>query len=196
MNKPLLILDIDETLVFASHEKSNDLMGISVFDYIVYERPYLQKFLDSVYPFYLMAIWSSAGDEYVQEVVEKTILRHYTFEFIWGRSRATFRRNIEMDESREYTSDSNHYHYVKPLKKVKRIGYNLKRTLIIDDTPHKSKLNYGNAIYPIPFEGHKNDDELKKLASYLIKIRNTPNFRTIEKRGWKNKVSDQNENSV
>ena len=46
-----------------------------------------------------------------------------------------------------------HRRYLKPLKKVKRMGWRLERMLIVDDTPEKCLRNYGNAIHPLPFEG-------------------------------------------
>ena len=65
----------------------------------------------------------------------------------------------------------------------------LDRVLIVDDSPHKSKLNYGNAIYPISFEGNQDDDELNILAKYLYSIKDGRNFRRIEKRNWRSKVN-------
>ncbi|MNE16564.1 hypothetical protein D3C80_1095130 [compost metagenome] len=45
------------------------------------------------------------------------------------------------------------YYYVKRLSKVKRKGFLLERTLIIDDIAEKSTLNYGNAIQIAEFTG-------------------------------------------
>lgn len=78
--------------------------------------------------------------------------------------------------------------YIKDLKKVKRLGYSLERILFIDDTPGKMARNYGNAVYVTPFEGDEQDDELERLADYLSTIRNEPNFRWLEKRGWRNRI--------
>lgn len=51
----------------------------------------------------------------------------------------------------------NKYEYAKRLKKVQRRGYNLRRVLIVDDTPEKVLHNYGNAIYATPFLGDPAD---------------------------------------
>ena len=61
--------------------------------------------------------------------------------------------------------------------------------LIIDDSPEKTKDNYGNAIYINVFEGNQNDQELQVLSEYLHSIKNTNNVRSLEKRGWRNQVS-------
>lgn len=183
----MLILDIDETLIFASKPKLEIEEESSVFDYFVYQRPFLKDFLDSVNRDYRLAVWSSASDDYVVEVVKNTILCKYEFEFVWGRSKATYRRDFELDEMRVYGSHNDHYHYVKSLKKVKKNGYDINRILIVDDSPHKSKLNYGNAIYPVSFVGDIDDTELLILAKYLESIKDCENFRRLEKRYWRSK---------
>jgi len=80
------------------------------------------------------------------------------------------------------------HHFEKHLDKLKRLNWPLERILIVDDSPEKSKQNYGTAIYPNPFEGEQNDDELKYLASYLEKLKDSSNVRKIEKRGWRHFV--------
>lgn len=188
MKKALLILDLDETLIHASAQKLERREQAKVFEYYIYERPFLKDFLMSVQRFYELSIWSSAGDEYVTEVIAKTILSEFNFSFVWGNSRAVFRRNFELEEQRIINEIRDHYQYVKPLKKVRRKGYKLERILIVDDTPHKSKLNYGNAIYPHPYEGEENDRELQLLSNYLESIKDVKNFRKIEKRGWRSSL--------
>jgi len=153
---------------------------------LVYKRPYLQEFLNRIKDNFLIAIWSSASDDYVEEVVKNLIPNDLRLEFVWGRSRCSYRRNIMIDENGYYDPDpSNHHFYIKPLKKLKRQGYNLNRILIVDDSPHKSKDNYGNAIYPKAFLGDPNDMELKFLAKYLTSLKNRENVRSIEKRNWR-----------
>ena len=156
-----------------------------IFDYYVYERPYLIQFLNQVKLDYNLAIWSSAGDDYVEEIIRQTRLNKYEFKFVWGRSKATYRINFEQDDFQDYRADYSHYHYVKPLKKVKKLGYKIERILIVDDSPHKSKLNYGNAIYPKSYVGDVEDDELLRLSKYLSSIKDCENFRKIEKRNWR-----------
>lgn len=187
--KTLLILDIDETLVHATKSTLNKELDFKVFDYNVYVRPHLEYFIQSIENDFLLAIWSSASDDYVQEIVNKIIPQDVDLEFVWGRSRCTYRRNLSIDEFGYFDDDiRNHYHYIKPLKKVKKQGYNLDRILIIDDSPHKSMDNYGNAIYPKEFTGDQSDNELKLLAKYLGTIKNKNNVRSIEKRNWRSRI--------
>ena len=44
--KILLILDVDETLVFATEKELSRKADFIVFDYHVYKRPYLNQFLE------------------------------------------------------------------------------------------------------------------------------------------------------
>ena len=185
-NKILLILDVDETLVFGTNKELSRKADFVVFDYYIYKRPHLAEFIAQIKNDFLIAIWSSASDEYVEEVVKQIIPKDVKLEFVWGRSRCTYKRNLQIDDNGYYDDNYlNHYHYIKPLKKIKRKGYQLERILIVDDSPHKSKDNYGNAIYPKEFRGEKNDDELLKLITYLKTLKDKSNVRVIEKRNWR-----------
>lgn len=185
MKNKLVILDLDETLIFGTSEKLDRDEDFKVFDYYVYKRPYLNEFILEVNKHFKIAVWSSAGDEYVQEVSKQIKPENIDFEFVWSRDKAVYQRNFE-----EHGDVESHYHYVKPLKKVKKLGYSLNEVLIIDDSPHKAKLNFGNAIYPRAYEGEIIDDELKSLSQYLQMIKDKEDFRKIEKRNWKTKVKN------
>ena len=176
MKKTLLVLDLDETLLYATKDKLIQQEDFVLGVYYVYVRPNLDYFLSRVAQDFKLAIWSSADDAYVEELVGKIKPAAIDFEFIWGRSRTTKKRKSVTDE----------YYYVKRLSKVKRKGFLLESTLIIDDTAEKSMLNYGNAIQIAEFTGNANDDELLLLATYLEKFKNVENVRQIDKRNWRN----------
>jgi RNA polymerase II subunit A small phosphatase-like protein len=105
---------------------------------------------------------------------------------VWGRSRCTPFTTPQIDDYEYYNLDSpSSYEYAKRLKKVRRRGFPLAQTLIVDDTPAKVRQNYGNAIYIKPYLGEVADEELRHLAPYLLLLKSTEDFRTIEKRGWR-----------
>jgi len=186
----LVILDIDETLVYATKDQLDQKHHFKVGDYFVYKRPCFNQFIEYITNNFSFAIWSSATDSYVTEMVEKLGLHEKT-EFCWARSKATFKRPTTFDSDGDLNIDSiDHHFFVKRLKKVKKLGFELEKVLIIDDTPHKSQDNYGNAIYISEFRGNPNDTELLTLMSYLDTLRDIENVRTIEKRGWKEKVKN------
>jgi len=173
-DKLLLVLDLDETLIHASKQPLELTHDFMVFDFYVYQRPNLQWFLKKASNSYQLAIWSSASDDYVQAIAKKIKPENVDFQFIWGRSRCTTRRDYDLDQ----------YFREKRLKKLKRHGYSLEKILIVDNTPEKLKDNYGNAIYIKSFEGDQSDNYLTLLYNYLETLKETTNVRIIEKRGW------------
>lgn len=183
----LLILDLDETLIHATEQDLGIPFVCQVGKYKVYERPYLRDFLEICNRFFELAIWSSATEDYVSEIVQNVLPTHIKFSFVWGRNRCTPIISPHFDEYGHYNMDINsYYEYAKKLHKLKRKGYRLEQILIVDDTPAKLAYNYGNAIYIKPFTGSPADCELQKLMQYLPTLKDEPNVRTIEKRGWRN----------
>lgn len=180
----LLILDLDETLIFATEEKLQAPADFEVFQYFVYKRPHLDEFIRQVSQWYDLAVWSSASDPYVEAISQKIFPTDIHLNFVWGRSRATLPRNFDP----HLYWDINHQHFVKDLSKLKKKGWPLRRILIVDDTPEKSARNYGNAIYPQIFEGDEEDEELLLLANYLETLKDCQNVRVIEKRRWRDQT--------
>ncbi|MEM8640250.1 MAG: HAD family hydrolase [Cyanobacteria bacterium P01_G01_bin.54] len=176
MNRHLLILDLDETLVFATEDPLSYTPDFQLEDYSVYYRPYLNQFLAQVFDGFQVAVWSSAGTSYVQEVVELIFSNPNALEFIWSAKRCTQR----------YDAMDSAFYWIKNLKKVKRRGFNLDRVLMIDDTPQKLEKNYGNLIQVRPFEGDRSDTELRDLLPFLDSLRTMDNVRKVEKRHWRN----------
>ncbi|MBD2766653.1 HAD family hydrolase [Hymenobacter sp. BT664] len=185
-SKILLILDLDETLLHATASKLGDNFAFQLYHYYVYKRPGLDAFIAACAEKFQLAVWSSASDDYVAEVVKRIFSEEIKLAFVWGRSRCTPISTARADELGYYHCDySSHYEYAKLLKKVKRLGFNLNRVLIVDDTPAKVRNCYGNAIYPEPFLGNPNDQELSMLAAYLDTLKAVENTRSIEKRPWR-----------
>ena len=187
--KPLLILDLDETLIHATEHPKCNYWDFEAFHYKVTKRSYLNEFLSEISKVFTIAVWSSDSDDYVTKIVETIFPKDYPLLFVWGRSRATYKIDYNKMNWKEKIESFNHYSYIKRLSKVKRVfGISLENMLIVDDTPFKCQYNYGNAIYPSEFTGDPNDDELLLLTQYLIQLSSSANFRTIEKRNWKQTI--------
>lgn len=172
--RQLLVLDLDETLIHSADEPLQWPADFQFDRFQVYLRPGLDSFLRRALELFNVAVWSSASDDYVAQLVARIFPDPTALAFIWGRSRNTLRRNVELDE----------YYHVKDLRKVKRLGYSLERILVVDDSREKVERNYGNAICVRPFEGDPSDRELDLLGRYLERFPSLANVRTIEKRGW------------
>ncbi|TPG72091.1 HAD family hydrolase [Hymenobacter nivis] len=193
-DKILLILDLDETLIHATVNKLGDDFAFELYQHYVYKRPGLDAFIAACAEKFDLAVWSSASDGYVKQVVAQIFPTAVKPVFVWGRSRCTPLVLPRLDEYGYYNLDgASHYEYAKILKKVKRLGFDLERVLIVDDTPEKVRNCYGNAIYPTPFLGDPDDNELAVLAQFLHSLHDVQNVRSIEKRHWKQQFLAGNE---
>jgi carboxy-terminal domain RNA polymerase II polypeptide A small phosphatase len=175
MNRKLLVLDIDETLVYGTEQPLERVADLHVGQYHVYFRPHLSDFLDVCFRWFEVGVWTSSGESYACEVV-RTIMAARNRVFLWDRRRCT----------RRYDSESASYYWVKDLAKLKRKGYCLGEILVVDDTPQKAERNYGNYIQVTEWEGDQSDNELLLLKEYLATLVAVPNVRLVEKRGWRN----------
>ena len=173
--KPLLVLDLDETLIRSVADEGDRECDFELFVYKVNIRPGVAEFLEKVQQWYELAVWSSASPEYVTAVVCRLFAAPERLKFTWSGRRCTMK----------FSADEYHWFPVKTLKKITRHGFRLERTLIVDDTPSTAIRNYGNLIRVRPFFGDQSDRELSLLAAYLYSIRDIPNFRALEKRLWR-----------
>ena len=144
--KPLtLILDLDETLI--SFVYSNENEGISRI------RPYLYYFLDLVKQYYELILFTAATREYadpILDVIEEN--KGYYFNHRLYRESCTI-------------IDNNY------MKEIRRIGRDIKRTIIVDNMAQNFKMEKENGILISSFWGEdSNDRALLNLGRILINI--------------------------
>ena len=173
--KKLIILDIDETLVYASGTKIGRTPDFMTPLYHVYKRPYLHEFLDYCFAHFDVAIWTTAGSDFAEMIYREIISQHGELVFLWSYAKCTVRFNPELQDTT----------LIKNLKKVKKLGYPLEHVIMVDDTPAKLQLNYGNQVCVSEFLGDKSDDEFKHLIPFLDYLSKADNIRRIEKRNWR-----------
>jgi TFIIF-interacting CTD phosphatase-like protein len=174
--RPLLILDLDETLVWATEEEPRGGCDFRVLQYHVTRRPHLATFLDSVIEWFDVGVWTSSSDGYARAVTAEVFGEVSRLKYMWSASRCTQR----------FDEKTHAVHSIKDLKKVRRLGYPLERVLMIDDSPEKLSRHYGNHLGLRPFEGDPQDRELLAVLPYLEWIRSQEDMRRIEKRSWRN----------
>ena len=177
----LLILDLDETLIYASETALGRAPDFRTSLYAVYVRPHAYAFIESVLERYRVAVWSSSMRGYGERVIRNLFPEETTLEFAWFQERCTTAFNPEYQQ----------YHYVKDLRKVRRRGFDLDRVLVVDDTPEKHVRNYGNLVPVTPYFGEEDDDELLLLLEYLRTIESHPALRSLEKRGWRASITGE-----
>lgn len=179
MDRLLVILDLDETLIHAAERPLARAPDFRVYGYAIYKRPHVDGFLAGLFSQYDVAIWTASGRLYAEAVLTQLLGGVDRFAFVWCADRCTARFD-------EWTGSRS---TVKPLRKVRKRGYDLARVLVVDDSPEKHVLNYGNLIHVTPFEGDAADTELALLATYIDSLASEPNLRAIEKRGWRQRLA-------
>jgi RNA polymerase II subunit A small phosphatase-like protein len=175
MDQQLLILDLDETLVFGAERPLDRACDFRAGPYYVYKRPFLKEFLAAVAAGFELAVWSSASAPYVHAIVAELFPEPAALRFVWSRERCTQRLHPEWLD----------YYWLKNLKKVKRLGFDLERVLMIDDSPEKLSQHYGNHLRIAPYLGDLADRELESVLPFLAQLRAIENLRLVEKRNWR-----------
>lgn len=167
----LLILDLDETLIFSDRTPNNPFMKSGPFH--VHKRPHLDHFINTVKDWFSLAVWSAGSEDYVQPILNQ-IFSGIELEFVYTEERCTFRR---IENSKGDLIEA-------AIKNLKKVDWPIDNILVIEDCP-ENILTYGNVIRIKAFCGDPKDDELLNLLPFLESIKNERNIRKIEKRKWR-----------
>jgi len=195
--KGLLLLDLDETLIHSEEfprtqpsEKDFDFrIGFKGEDYwyMTKKRPFLDEFIKFSFENFDVGVWTASTDDYATIVLENIGIDKNLLKCFYTRENCGMRLDYE----------TNSYYGVKNLQKLKKRAWSkpyttkvsqmreLDRILIVEDIAETAVNNRSNLILIKPFYFDNNDTELLKLISYLQKIKDEPNYRTIDKRNWR-----------
>jgi hypothetical protein len=157
--RPLVILDLDETLICAverSENRSIDLpercesyrLRKRFGPYWIYPRPGLQEFLSKLFKKYRVAVWTAAGSSYAMFVIHTFLLRR-------GRSLEFIQWSAHCDRSEEM------FDHQKKLAMLK--GIEKGPTVLLDDAEHvrQSQTNVVDSrCWDVRQEGAEEDDFL------------------------------------
>jgi RNA polymerase II subunit A small phosphatase-like protein len=163
-SKKLLVLDLDNTLIFTSRvERECDfVIELGLEKFWVTKRPYLDLFLKGLCVDYDLAIWSASTKDYMDLILAHIIPVDVKLVFVYDRMRCVKKRcNWVSSEAIEF---------IKPLTKIwrrKTNPYTRKNTLIIDDRSITYCRNYGNALSIRGYYGDSQDSELLILYPKL-----------------------------
>lgn len=178
-----IILDLDQTLISAEADEDYDFKKYKnkakMFNYkdmdgyyIVFERPYLQTFLDFLFKNFNVSIWTAASKDYALFIIEKIIIANKeerNIDFIFFSYHCDVSKKMKKG-----TKDLSMLWDVYNLEE-----YNKNNTFIIDDYDEVFNLQPDNCIFVKPFEftkeGSENDNFLKELILHLKKIKNKKN---------------------
>lgn len=180
VNPKLLVLDLDETLVFAAETELDRPADLIVAGYHVYKRPHLDEFLAYAFARFRVGVWTSSGRLYAEPLVAE-LMAGRPVEFVWSSMRCSIARDWNTGG---HTTQ-------KRLAKLKKLGFKLSEMIGVDDTPSKYARNYGNLVQVREWSGELEDDELVSLMRYLAVLGDVVNVRSVEKRNWRERLASK-----
>jgi TFIIF-interacting CTD phosphatase-like protein len=111
--KLLLVLDIDETLIYASETRLDRPPDFTTTRYSVYIRPHLEEFLSFCFENFSVGVWTSASASYAKVVLREIMPElHNHLIFVYSQWECSTRFDAELQN----------YYPRKPIKKLKQFG--------------------------------------------------------------------------
>lgn len=170
-----IILDLDQTIIsseyltqFKEWPQTARLKRVQMpGEFVIFQRPYLQEFLDYIFKNFNVSVWTAASRDYGLFIVENFIL-------------------IKPERKIDFYFYSYHCNYsMKTVKKLKPldllwdtfglIDYNKDNTMIVDDNIDVYKIQPKNTFMIKEFKYDEPDSdkdvELKKLMQLLKKFK-------------------------
>jgi len=175
-----IVLDLDQTLISAevleeyNIEKNKDKckkFNYKNMDdyYIIFQRPYLQKFLDYLFANFNVSIWTAASKDYALFIIDKIIIDNKP-----ERKIDWIFFSYHCDVSKKIKKSSKNLNMLWDVYKIS--GYSIDNTFIIDDYDEVYNSQPNNSIMVPEFqyydENSENDDFLKKLIKQLKTLNN------------------------
>lgn len=166
-----IILDLDETLIHTvaitqgyspQRAKENDFhFNIDGQYYWVKRRPGLNLFLEFVFKYFNVGIWTAGDREYAKQICKNILNRNQLrrIKFIYSR------QFCHLDVSSKPAM------FTKPLVRIFDLYPTFKssNTLIIDNTYNVMKFNPQNGVHIPDFTGDRADHYLYHIRNVVIK---------------------------
>jgi len=168
----LVILDLDETLVHVPDHPLDRRADFDVLGHDGYRRPHLAAFLDGLRGRHDVAIWTTAQRDYADAIVSAIVPWRSELAFVWTAEQC----------SPHVDAQTGHRGAIKDIEAVRSEGYDLSRTVMIDDAPERHPCSSANLVPIPPFLGDPRDTELGRLATFIEALARQPDVRAVEKR--------------
>ncbi|KIM86178.1 hypothetical protein PILCRDRAFT_816102 [Piloderma croceum F 1598] len=200
--KKLLVLDIDYTILDTKPLTSGALPPAEC------ARPRLHEFLEAIYPYYDICIWSQTSWIWLEtKLVELGMLgsdRNYKISFgdnltgILTVNTCILMVCPVLDKTCMFTvfterGNTPYTHSVKALQIIWNHfpRFSAKNTIHVDDLSRNFALNPQEGLKINAFKNAHtaeamNDRELEKLARYMLHIALVDDFRSLQHKNWKN----------
>ncbi|MCA9538571.1 MAG: HAD family hydrolase [Myxococcales bacterium] len=172
----LLVLDLDETLIYATRrpEAVSRTPEAEIDGYSVYRRPHLDSFLGAMFEWFRVGIWTSSGAGYAADMID----------WLGVGPQLEFMMSLPHCEP-WFDPESARWVASKPIATLVRMGFAPAGILVVDDTPRKLRYDYTHLVPILPFTGQRHDEELKALLWFLESLGRETDVRPISKRGWR-----------
>jgi len=182
-NKINIYLDLDETLIFSIDIRRKKVLPTIIekfkhhnFDneYIIMERPGLQAFLDWLFKYFNVSVWSAASPDYVDFIVKHVVI---------GDTSRKIKRVLNSDNCDKsqmiYGED-----FLKKLQMLWEVyklpNHSAENTILLDDLWLNVKAQPENSLRIKKFLGKDdNDSEFLKIKSKLEDV--LVNYKTKRK---------------
>lgn len=131
-------------------------------DYVIFERPGLQKFLDYIFANYNVSVWTAASKDYALFIAKKCILSNRSnrkLDFIFW--------SYHCDMSTKVGKGTKDLSLLWDYYKIP--GYNDMNTYILDDYDHVFNIQPKNCIIAPPFYFRSKYSDKDKFLYNLIK---------------------------
>lgn len=172
MERLLVILDLDETLVHVPDWPLGRRADFHVLGHPGYRRPHLEAFLSELRDRYEVAVWTAARRDYAEEVVAAICPWRSELAFVWSGE----------DCVEHLDGEGGGWSAVKDVRRVRERGYDLGRVVMVDDSPEKHLHGRENLIPIAPFLGDGADAELPAVAALLRSLSAEPDVCVASRR--------------
>lgn len=167
--RKLLVLDLDETLIYARSSPTDYYdftidTGGSI--YYVQKRPYLDVFLRYAAEYFDIAFWTAATRYYAEEILRRIL-------------------HVSIEPKFLFTREETSFIYKRPVKDLYYVWsswshYDETNTLVLDDNSHTYRYNVANALRIRSFQGDVRDNELIHLLHVLEEISKSNDVRFLQ----------------
>jgi len=170
MNKPSLVLDLDETLIHTESyfrgivinsfdfKKTVEFAKDDFTTFYVNKRPYLNYFLKEMSKHFELIVWTAGEKNYANAIIDEIDPQGCI-------SHRLYRRDCLKVDTSTY------------IKRLERLGRSPQKIAIIDNSCVSFALDLSNAIPIYPYRTGRMDVELLELIPFLLEMKKAPDFR-------------------
>jgi TFIIF-interacting CTD phosphatase-like protein len=159
MNKKLVILDLDETLLHACHEWIGKQPSFVISNAMIHLRPGVNDFIEAISKHFDIAIWTASYGLYTKDIIKELFGTKTNLRFVLTR-----------EDCDPITESDGYPAFEKDTQKILDLGWYHEDFIIVDDKPHLVKSKHLNILEVRPFYGSTTDTELFRLKERILSL--------------------------